>query len=917
MSQPAELLRRLRMLFHRRQLHDDLDEEFRLHLDLRRQQQIDSGLAPEAARRVAHLRFGNTTRMKEKSLMTWGSETLESFLQDAAYGTRALLRSPGITIVALLSLALGIGANTAIFSLLNAVLLRSLPVKDPQQLVVLGHGTEDGIGSSFVDTELFSYPFYRQLRQKNAVFSNVASVFSMASDMHGMLLGSSGQGTSTQIDGQDEIIHAQLVSGNYFQVLGVQPMMGRTLIDSDDASEGDHPVAVVSQSFWKRRLDRDPNAVNRKVKIASTVFTIVGVAPPEFFGTKVGESPDIWVPMSMVRALHPTWDAYRQNFTQSLDVIGRLKPGVSVAEATTNVNLLLQQITQGFSDADLSQKNLDKLHKAYIPLTPMANGLSSVRGQFSEPLQILMAVVALVLLIACANIANLLLARSSARARELAVRQALGARRSRLIRQLLTESLLLSLAGGILGIGFALVASRFLLRIVSGSFETIPLDISPDLRLLAFTFGITVATAILFGTVPAFRATRLQLTETLKAGRGPANAGTRNPLGKVLVISQVALSLVLMVGAGLFLRSLINLNKIDPGFNRENVLRLNIDTEPTGLKDGEPALKALYQQIEQRVAALPGVKADSLSAFTFAEGSWSEAILVSGMPNNEDIAVHQNVVGNGYFDTMQIPLLAGRTFNSSDTSTSQHVAVIGEHVAKTLFPPGSNPIGMHFGLSNLKPENDYIVIGIVKDAKVRALNEEPRNIDYLSYRQCNWGFGDFEVRYTGDYTAIATTVQEAIHSINRNVRIVHVTTLDEQVARTMINQRLVAQLSTFFGLLAVFLSAIGIYGLMSYVVSRRTNEIGIRMALGAARSNVSWLILREILLLVAIGIAIGIPAAFAGDRLVANMLYGLKGTDPTSLAAAVIFLLAVAAIAGYLPARRASKVDPMIALRYE
>ena len=912
MSQPAELLRRLRMLFHRRQLHEDLDEEFRLHLDLRRQQQIESGLAPEAARRAAHLRFGNTTRVKEKSLMTWGSEALESFLQDAAYGTRALLRSPGITIVALLSLALGIGANTAIFSLLNAVLLRSLPVKDPAQLVLLGTADSSGIGSSFVDTELFSYPFYRQLQQKNAVFSNVAAVFSMSSDVHGMLLGPSGQA-----GGEDEIIHAQLVSGTYFQLLGVQPEMGRTLLDKDDASEGDHPVAVVSQSFWKRRLNRDPNVLNRKVKLASTVFTVVGVAPPEFFGTKVGESPDIWVPMSMVRSLHPTWDAYRQNFTQSLDVMGRLKPGVSLAQATTNVNLLLQQITQGFPDADLSKKNLDKLHKAHIPLTPMANGLSSIRGQFSEPLQILMAVVALVLLIACANIANLLLARSTARARELAVRQALGARRDRLIRQLLTESLILSLAGGVLGIGFAILASRFLLHVVSGNFETIPLDISPDLRLLGFTFAITVATAILFGTVPAFRATRLQLIENLKAGRGPANAGARNTLAKALVISQVALSLVLMVGAGLFLRSLVNLNKIDPGFNRENVLRLNIDTEPTGLKDGEPALRALYQQIEQRVAALPGVKADSFSAFTFAEGSWSEAILVSGMPNNEDIAVHQNVVGNGYFDTMQIPLLAGRTFNSTDTSTSQHVAVIGEHVARTLFPPGSNPIGMHFGLSDHKPENDYIVIGIVKDAKVIALNEKPRNIDYLSYRQRDWGFGDFEVRYTGDYTAIATTIQEAIHSINRNIRIIHVTTLDEQVGRTMTNQRLVAQLSTFFGLLAVFLSAIGIYGLMSYVVSRRTNEIGIRMALGAARSNVSWLVMREILLLVAIGIAIGIPAAFAGDRLVANMLYGLKGTDPISFTAAVVFLLAIAAIAGYLPARRASRVDPMIALRYE
>jgi predicted permease len=911
MSQPAEFIRRLRMAFHRDELDRDLDEEMRLHRDLRRQQQLDAGLSPAAARRAANRRFGNVTRIKEKSQMTWGWEAIESFLKDAAYGIRALLRSPGLTIVALLSLALGIGANTAIFSLLNAVLLRSLPVKDPSQLVLLGTASSSGIGTSFFDTELFSYPFFSQLRQKNAVFSDVAAVFSMSSDVHGMLFNSSGQSS-----GDDEIIHAQLASGNYFQVLGVQPEMGRTLVDSDDASEGDHPVAVISQSFWKRRLNSDPNAVNRKVKLASTVFTIVGVAPPEFFGTKVGESPDIWVPMSMVRALHPPWDAYKANFTQSLDLIGRLKPGVSLTQATTNVNLLFQQITQSLPGADLSQKNLAKLREAHVPLTPMANGLSSIRGEFSEPLQILMAVVALVLLIACANIANLLLARSTARARELAVRQALGARRDRLIRQLLTESLILSLAGGLLGIGFSVVASRFLLRVVSGSFETIPLNISPDLRLLGFTFGITVATAILFGTVPAFRATRIDLTENLKAGRSPANAGSRNPLGKALIVSQVALSLVLMVGAGLFLRSLNNLNKIDPGFNRENVLRLDIDTEPTGLKSEEPAIKALYQQIEQRVAALPGVKADSLSAFTFHEGTWAEAMLVSGMPNNENFAVNQNVVGNGYFDTMQIPLIAGRTFKSTDTATSKRVAVISEHVAKTLFPPG-NPIGMHFGLGSNKPEDDFEVIGIVKDVKLRSLNEQPRYVNYLTYTQRDWGFGDFEVRYTGDFTAIANTVQQAIHSVNRNIRITHVTTLDEQVNRTMTSNRLTAQLSAFFGLLAVFLSCIGIYGLMSYVVSRRTNEIGIRMALGAARSNVRWLVLKEIVLLVAIGIAIGIPMTIAGNRLIANKLYGFHGTDLVSFAAAIILLLAVATLAGYIPASRASKVDPMVALRYE
>src|SRR5579859_2009776 len=911
MSLPAEFRRRLEMLLHRRQFRRDLDEELRLHLDLRREQQMASGLPPETARRAAQRRFGNTTRIKEKSYMTWGWEWLESFVQDTTYGLRGMLRSPALTIVALVSLALGIGANTAIFSLLDAVLLRSLPVKDPNQLVLLGEGNDGGIGNSFVDTELYSYPFYRQLQQKNAAFSDVAAIFSLTDDVNGFVLNGSGQ-----VTGDSERMHVQLVSGTYFPTLGVQAQIGRTLNDLDDNSEGDHPVVVVSQAFWKHKLASDSNVLDRKLKLGTTIFTIVGVAPAEFFGTKVGEAPDMWVPMSMTKSVPPGWDAYKPNFTQSLNVMGRLKPGVSVAEATSNVNLLLQQITRGFSDADLSQKHLNKLAKAHIPLTPMANGLSSIRREFSEPLQILMAVVALVLLIACANIANLLLARSTARARELAVRQALGARRTRIIRQLLTESLVLALVGGTLGIGFAVVANRFLLRMVSGGFETLPLNIGLDLRLLGFTFAVTVTTAILFGTIPAFRATRLELTENLKSGRGPSSGSTRNPLAKALVISQVTLSLILMVGAGLFLRSLVNLNQVDPGFNRENVLRLDLDTEPTGLKGEDPRLNPLFQQIESRVSALPGVQAASFSAFTFREGSWSEAMLVSGMPDNENIDVHQNVVGNGYFATMQIPLLAGRTFGPQDTATSQRVAVISEHVAKTLFPPG-NPIGRHFGLASNKPENDFEVIGIVKDAKFSSLQEKQKNINYLSYAQRPWGFGDFEVRYTGDFAAISTSVQQAIHDINHSIRISHVTTLDEQVSRSITNQRLVAQLSTFFGLLAVFLSCIGIYGLMSYVVSRRTNEIGIRMALGAARSNVSWLVMREIVLLVAVGIALGIPITLLGTRLVANMLYGLKGTDPVSLTAAVLLLLAVAALAGYFPARRASKVDPMVALRYE
>jgi predicted permease len=906
-----ELLSRLHTLTSRNQFDSDLAEEMQLHLDLREQQLTERGLAPAEARRAARLRFGNTTRIKEKSYMAWTSEILHEFLQDVAYGARSLLHARVLTAVAVLSLALGIGANTAIFSLLDAVLLRSLPVRDPGQLMLLGTGSDDGIGTEIADSELYSYPFYRQLQQRNNVFSDVAAIFSMTDDVHGFIVGK-----SDQVNTESEMMHVVLVSGSYFPMLGVKPQLGRMLEESDDTSQGDHPVAVISHSFWHRAFDSDRDILGRKVKLGSAYFNIVGVAPSEFFGTKVGESPDIWVPTGMTKSVPPGWDFYTGNFTQCLNIIGRLKPGVSIDSATSNVNLMLQQITRGFSDADLSQKNLEKLNRVKVPLTPVATGLSSIRREFSQPLRILMGVVVLVLLIACANIGNLLLARSTARVRELAVRQALGARRSRLVRQLLTESLLLALGGGAVGVAFGAAAIRVLLRMVSGGPETIPVDAGLDLRVLGFTFAVTILTALLFGTVPAFRATRLRLTESLKDGRAASNSSAKNPLAKALVIAQVSLSLVLMVVAGLFLRTLVNLNGVDPGFNRQGVLRLNIDSQSTGMKDNDLRLTAMFQEIESRVSAIPGVKAASFSAFTFHEGSWSEAILVPGMPGNENIGVHQNVVGDGYFATMQIPVLAGRTFNSNDTANSQHVAVISEHIAQTLFPPG-NPIGRHFTIHDDGKDVDYEVIGIVKDVKFSDLREKTKNVNYLSYRQRPWGFGDLEVRYSGDYNAISHAVQQTIHSVNRTMPIMNVTTLDEQVARTMTNQRLVAQLSSFFGILAAFLSCIGIYGVMSYIISRRTNEIGIRIALGADRSNVRWLVMRETLLLVSGGIILGVPIALAGRRVIESMLYGLHGPELVSLLLSITLLLAAALLAGFLPAHRAAKVDPMVALRYE
>jgi predicted permease len=597
-------------------------------------------------------------------------------------------------------------------------------------------------------------------------------------------------------------------------------------------------------------------------------------------------------------------------------VMGRLKPGVTLEQATTNVNLVYKQIVNSFPDTSTNKKDQKELKKVHVPLTPMATGLSSLRREFSQPLKILMAVVALVLLIACANIANLLLARSTARARELAVRQALGAQRARLIRQLLTESLILAVTGGALGVLLASVGSHLLLHMVSGGLKEVPLDVSINIRLLLFTLGVTVATAVLFGTVPAFRATNLQLVETLKEGRASQVAGAKSSLAKVLVISQIALSLVLLVGAGLFLRSLVNLNNVDTGFNKENVLRMQIDASSIGYKVDEPKLPALYQQVEERVSALPNVRAASFSSFTFHEGSWNTDITVPGFDAHPDVNAKHNVIGNGYFATMQIPLLAGRNFGPQDTATSQKVAIISERMARTLFPPG-NPIGHHYFIGNPANNNDREVVGIVKDVKFGDLQEDPEMLDYIPYTQRTDYLSDFEVRYTGDFNTISSAVQRTIHDVSHTLPITRVTTLDEQVGRSITNQRLVAQLSAFFGLLAVFLCCIGIYGLMSYVVARRTNEIGIRMALGAERSNVRWLVMREVLILVGIGVAVGVPVALAGNRLVSTMLFGVRGTDPMSLAVAVGAMLAVAVLAGYLPARRASRIDPMVALRYE
>jgi predicted permease len=901
-----ELARRVGMLWHRDRTATDLADEMQLHLDLRQEQQIEDGLSPGDARAAAHRRFGNPMLLREQSYRAWGWSWLESLAQDILYGLRAMLHSPGITLVALLSLALGIGANTAIFSLMDAVMLRSLPVKNPQQLVLLGTANDRGFENGFDVTDLFSYPVYRQFQQRNHVLSQLAAVLSTSRTIHGYIEGHNAA----------EPISVELVSGTYFSTLGISAMLGRTIAEADDHTAGASPIAVISYSWWKHKLSGDPAALGRTIRLNQTTFTIVGIAPPEFFGTEVGESPDIWAPVSMLGAITPHSTAYSDDLEQCLLLFGRLKPGITLAQAATEINLLRQQILPNLPDARMTPSRWHDLKSTHIPITPMARGFSGLRDEFSEPLKVLMGIVGLVLLIACANIANLLLARSTARARELAVRQALGANRFRLIRQLFTESLLLAAAGGVLGIVLAQPAMRLLLHLVSRDNEAIPLHVSLSTSTLLFTLGITVLTALAFGVVPAFRAVQFDLTRSLKDARVTAGTGGRNLLAKALVISQVSFSLVLVVAAGLFLHTLVNLANVNTGFNKQNVLRLDIDAISAGYSETDPRLLPLYRQIEEQVSALPGVRAASFSSFVFYEGAWFGGVsLPDGSTPLHDTSLH-NVIGNGYFQTMQIPLLAGRLFGPQDTATSQKVAVISERMARALFPKGS-PIGRHYIIGDPKNGDEREIIGVVGDVKFEGIDQPVSPIDYIPDVQHPAILRDFEVRYTGDCGAIAAAVQRAIHQIDPHLPISRVTTLDEQVARSYTDQRVVAQLSTFFGLLAVFLSAIGIYGLMSYVVSRRTNEIGIRMALGAERMHVRWLVMREILILVVIGIAIGVPAVLLSSKLVTHMLFGLSGSNAANLLAAIGIMLAITALAGYLPARRASRVDPMVALRYE
>ena len=829
--------------------------------------------------------------------------------QDIRYGLRMLLKKPGFTLVAVLSLALGIGANTAIFSLLDAVLIKTLPVQQPEQLVLFGDGRDMGAATGLPNSsfDLFSYPFYRQVQQRTDVFSGVASLLSMQWNVHGFV------NTGSDI----EQMKVQLVSGTYFPVLGVNAGLGRVFTDADDQTPGGHPVAVVSYAWWQQRLGADPSAVGKTITIDNIAYTIVGVAPKEFFGTSVGSAPDLWIPLAMEKQLPPThWDERNNDNWQSLYIIGRLKNGVTATQANSVVNLLYKQSLQARAGAQPSAQDLQDIQKASVELTPVSRGLSMLRRQFSLSLKVLMGVVALVLLIASANVANLLLAHGAARSREFAVRLAVGAGRIRLVRQLFTESALLAFLGGVIGVALSWWGSRLLLLMASDGPEAVPVDVTPNLRILGFTIGVSALCAIVFGTAPALRAARVEPNTSLRGGK--TTTALRNPLGKTFVVAQVALSLLLLVGAGLFVRTLINLENVPTGFNEENAVLLQVDTSATGYKAKDPRLGSLLRDVEDKVRSVPGVQAASFASYVFNQGLWTTPAFTHEQNSLTDDTrvIRNNLVGQDFFTAIGVPLVLGRTFGPQDTEKSQKVAVISESMARRFFP-NTSPLGKRFGIHGPESTEQIEVVGVVKDAKYGTLTEEFRPIAFYPHSQNVDAMLNFVVRFSGPASSVVPQIRQTIKQVNHDLPIDDVVSLSDHISRSLVQQKLVARLGSFFGLLALLLACVGLYGVMSYGVARRTNEIGIRMALGAQGRSVLWLVLREALVLVVIGLVVGVLASLAVTKTAASLLYELKPNDPLTIVSATLLLALVALVAGYLPARRASRVDPMIALREE
>ncbi len=849
--------------------------------------------------------------MKEEARQARGQRLVESVARDVAYALRVLRKSPGFTTAVVFSLALGIGANTAIFTLMDAVMWRMLPVKDPERLLVAGRQQRDTVQTGF------TYGQYRLLRDNNAVAD---------------LAGYTTAPINVSVDGpQEPAIQGQLVSGGYFSLLGVNPAIGVAIGPDDDRVPNGHPVAMLSHGYWERRFASDPLVIGRTIRLSATPFTIVGVTPPGFFGVETGTAPDVFLPIMMQPTVMPAFENLLENPIVSrgwVQVIARTRPGIEPDRAAAALNAVLQ------SQDDNAARGQAAKGPPPAPLVlTSATAVSDLRREFSRPLFVLLAMVGLVLLIACANTANLLLARAAARRPELAMRLALGAGRHRLMRQLLVESVVLASLGGLCGVLLARWATQLLVVFMSSGRTPIALDLTPNLRILAFTAAVSIVTGLLFGLAPAWRATRIDLAPALRNVRGSVTRSLRP--GRILSIAQLALSLLLLVGAGLFVRSLQKLNAEGTSGLRQSVLILRVEprgSDQRSVPGTSERLDRTYQELIRRAREIPGVRLASM-ANGIPSAPTSSAGAVVPMPSGARERLPLLMVYPDYFATIGIPMVSGRDFNAADLGESAPpVCIVNESFVRRVFP-GENPIGkpcytgrrprLLSTAADRPVEVPYRIVGVVKDSRYSNPRGETRPIVYMTFLQTNTGRGQMvlHVRVSGNAGAVMQRLREQVAAVDPAMPMFDLHTLEEEMHAALVQPRLIAMLSSLFGGLALLLACVGLYGLLAFTLVQRTGEIGVRMALGARRGDVVWLVVGEALLLVATGIAIGVPAALLVARLAASqisgLLFGLEATDAFTILASALVLASVAAIAAYLPARRASRVDPMVALRAE
>ncbi len=920
-------LSKIRGMTKREKLDAELDEELRSHLEMRAADEIRNGMNVHDAKYDAQRRFGNFTMEKERTRSVTIFGWLETSFNDVRFGLRQLRRNPGFAAVAVLTLALGIGANTAMFTLLDQVLLRMLPVKNPQQLVLLtmrGRHYGNNWGGNAI-----SYPMFKDFQEHNEVFSGMFCRFPTTA--------------SLSADGRSELVNAELVSGTYFDVLGVTTAVGRTFTPDDNTIPDGHPIVILSYGFWKQRFAADPAIVGKTVLINNNRMTVIGVAQQGFDGVELGYVPNIFVPLMMRKEIIPTapLDMLTDRRTRWVNAFGRLKPGITLERAKVALqpfmHSMLEMEVQEPAFSRASPFVRQQFLKAYIDVLPGSQGRASFRQQLSTPLWVLMAATGLVLLIACANIANLLLARATGRQKEIAVRMAIGASRARIVRQLLIETLSLSVLGALAGLLVAYWAVSALVAVylhsdslgLSNS-SSLSISSSPDFRVLMFTIAVTIVTAVLFGLAPALQTTKPNIGLTLKDQAGSVVRSGNDAVRKTLVIVQVALSFLLVLGAGLFLRTLNKLSGLGPGFPTDRLVSFEVDPSLGGYTDTQS--KAFYQRLTDNLSSVPGVRAVGLASVRILEDNESDSTMtVEGFTPSkpgENAEPFMNDVSPNYFATLGVPVIAGRDFTVQDVHSVQHggkpdstaptVIIINETFAKKYFP-GQNPLGRHMGYGgDPGTKTDMEIIGVVKDIKYTNLRDEiPEQafLPYLGDRQI--GNMTVYMRTSVDPSQMISIARQKVRDQDSSLPVYSARTMDQQISNSLSTERMIASLSSVFGIIATLLAAIGLYGVMAYTVARRTREIGIRMALGAERSRVIWMVMRDVLILIAVGVCIGLPLSWALTRMVQSQLFGVTPHDPFTMIFAGVCLATVACAAGWIPAFRASRLDPVIALRHE